>query len=216
MLFTIAVLAVSLSLDALGVGLVYGLRAVKIPLLPKLIICAFSILYSFIALIAGKYLAVFFPAYAAKFIGISILILMGVWIILQSFIERKSSSTGKKSLKKSNETLFRFVIKSLGITVQVIKNPVEGDIDKSGSIDLSEAVLLGLALSVDAIGVGVGSALTGFHSMYIPFAIGLFQLAFLYLGTCIGGSFKARKAVNEKIISILPGMLLIFLALIRI
>ncbi|HYF75084.1 MAG TPA: manganese efflux pump, partial [Candidatus Nitrosocosmicus sp.] len=92
----------------------------------------------------------------------------------------------------------------------------DGDIDKSGEIDVSEAVLLGLALSVDAIGVGIGCSLTGFHSVYIPLFIGLFQFMFLYTGICIGKRFLIFERLNRKMISLVPGILLIFLAIMRI
>ncbi|MCX7711731.1 MAG: sporulation membrane protein YtaF [Clostridia bacterium] len=216
MLFSIAILAISLSLDALGVGIAYGLRGVKIPIFPKLVICAFSILYSFLAIIAGKSMSSIFSAWTSKLIGILILGLMGSWILLQSFLSKDAPKEAKQITRQTHETLFKFVIKSLGITIQVIKNPVQGDIDQSGVIDFSEAVLLGLALSVDAIGVGIGCAFTGFSSMYIPLAIGLFQLAFLYMGTFAGGKFKLMEAVNGKMISMIPGLLLIFLAILRI
>lgn len=215
MFFSIATLAISLSLDALGVGLAYGLKQIRIPLISKLVICIFSIIYSGASLIAGSLLSNILPPYLSKLIGVSILSLMGVWMLVQAFIKREDSKPGSEA-SCNEHTLFKIAIKSLGITIQVIKNPIEGDIDKSGSIDMGESLLLGLALSVDAIGVGIGSALAGFHSAVIPPAVGIFQLLFLYAGTFLGSRFSLTPRVNKKIISVLPGVLLIFLAIMRI
>ncbi|MGE5583192.1 MAG: sporulation membrane protein YtaF [Bacillota bacterium] len=213
MFFSLIILAVSLSIDALGVGIVYGLKKVKIPFGSKVVICLFSIFYAGIALITGKSLALFLPPAAAKLTGISILGLMGLWIIIQALLKETDLTENKGS---TDQTLCKVVIKSLGITIQVIRNPMEFDIDKSGAIDAAESVLLGLALSVDAIGVGIGSALTGFYSPLIPFIIGLFQLIFLYAGTFLGEKITLKSKINKRALSLLPGFLLIFLALIRI
>ena len=209
MFFSIIVLAISLSLDALGVGLVYGLKKIKIPLPSKLIICLFSIIYSGLALIIGKSLSHILPPVLAKMLGITILGLMGIWIIIQALL--KDASRGS-----ADDTLWQVVIKSLGITIQVTRNPMEFDVDESGAIDTPESLLLGLALSVDAIGVGIGSVLTGFYSPLIPFAIGFFQMIFLYIGTCLGEKVTLLDHINKKILSLLPGILLICLAIIRI
>lgn len=216
MVFSVFILAVSLSLDALGVGLVYGLRQIKIPLIPKIVICLLSILYSGFALMIGKSLAYFIPPFGAKLIGVSILTLMGLWIILQALLKRRDEDKRSNLNKKADKTLFKVVIKSLGITVQVVRNPTKGDIDESGVIDIFEALLLGLALSVDAIGVGIGSALTGFHSMIIPFAVGLFQLGFLFIGTYLGEKVAPVGKINKKFFSLVPGILMISLAIARI
>ena len=162
----------------------------------------------------GKSMAVFLPPFWAKSIGIVILGLMGFWIIIQALLKDNDSSPIANPGPEA-QTLFKVAIKSLGITIQVIRNPLEFDIDRSGAIDIGESLLLGLALSVDAIGVGIGSALTGFHSPVIPFAIGLFQLIFLYAGTYLGEKITLLNKLNKKMLSVIPGILLIFLALIR-
>lgn len=216
MIFSITILAISLSLDALGVGLVYGLRQIRIPLGPKLVICLFSILYSALALAIGKSLAAVLPAGGAKLLGVAILTLMGIWIILQALLRKSDDESEARPAVQGSKTLFKWAIKSLGITIQIVKNPTRGDIDASGTIDILEALLLGLALSVDAIGVGIGSALTGFHSMIIPLVIGLFQLGFLYIGTTLGEKVAAFGKLNKKVLSLVPGFLLISLAILRI
>ena len=216
MLFSIILLATSLSLDALGVGLAYGLRKIKIPLSSKLIICLFSIIYSGAALLLGKSLSTVLPPFISRLLGVAILILMGLWIIFQALLKKSEDSAYEYTQEKIEKTLFKLVIKSMGITIQVVKNPIRGDIDKSGFIDKGESLLLGFALSVDAIGVGIGSGLAGFHSMVIPVIVGLFQLGFLYFGLYIGKKITLFEKINTKFLSILPGILLILLAVVRI
>ncbi|HHX18318.1 MAG TPA: sporulation membrane protein YtaF [Clostridium sp.] len=215
MVFSVILLAFSLSLDAFGVGLSYGVRKIKIPMFSKIIICFFSIFYAGIALIGGKYLASFLPQNISKIVGITILFVMGTLIVIQTLIKKDTQQYPSYSYINEEKTLAKIAIKSLGITVKVIKNPVEGDIDKSGKIEFVESILLGLALSVDAIGVTLGVSLTGFYSIFIPFAAGLFQFAFLFAGTYLGEKFALIEKVNKKAMAILPGLLLLALALIN-
>lgn len=214
MIFSILLIAISLSLDAFGAGITYGMRKIRIPLTSKLIICFMSVLYSGIALIAGKAVHGLLPPAAASVTGAIILAAMGVYIILQAFLKKEESVKEKTSTEKRK--LIEIAVKSLGITIQVIRNPDSGDIDRSGVIDTREALLLGFALSVDAIGVGIGSALAGIGSLLIPLTAGVFQMLLLHAGTRIGKRLGESSGLNKKMISVVPGILLITLAIIRI
>jgi putative sporulation protein YtaF len=214
MIFSILLISVSLSLDAFGAGITYGMRKIRIPLLSKFIICFMSVLYSGIALIAGKAVHEILSPGAAGITGAVILAAMGALIIIQTFL-KKEEGTKERSCPEKRK-LFEIAVKSLGITIQVIRNPDNGDIDRSGVIDTREALLLGFALSVDAIGVGIGSALAGIGSLLIPLTAGIFQMLLLHAGTCIGRRLGESRRLNKKMISVVPGILLITLAIIRI
>ncbi|MDQ2087519.1 sporulation membrane protein YtaF [Herbivorax sp. ANBcel31] len=214
MFFTIILLAVSLNLDAFGVGLSYGIRKIKIPMFSRIIICMFSVFYAGIALVGGKSLATFLPENISKIIGVSILFVMGTLIIIQALVKKDNKPHSVYKYVNREKTLIKLAIKSLRITIKVIRNPIEGDIDRSGKIEFSESVLLGLVLSVDAIGVTLGTALTGFHSFAIPLVVGIFQFAFLFIGTYLGEKFALIEKINKKVMALIPGLLLLSLALI--
>lgn len=209
-------LSTSLSIDALGVGLAYGINRVRIPIRSKLIICFFSIIYSGISLFLGKSLAKIIPPSVSGYLGVVILFAMGITLVTKVILNNKDESSINSDSNNEDKTLYKAVVRSLGITIQIIKNPMKGDIDKSGTIDVLESIMLGLALSVDSIGVGIGSALLGFYSIGIPLCVGIFQLMFLSFGLYIGDKLNRRKNVNKDALELLPGMLLICLALARI
>lgn len=223
MIFPVIIMAFSLSLDAFGVGMVYGLRKIGIQLTAKLIICFFSVFYSSLSLIAGKSISGFLPVSVSRLIGIIILLFMGCWIIIQAIVnkEKQSQETYPTALEKERknnakkETLYKIAFKSLVIYVQIIRNPSECDVDRSGFIDPKEALMLGLVLSVDAIGAGIGSGMSGLHTMLIPVLTSVFQLSFLNLGMFLSKKFILAKMPDKWIISILPGILIIFLAIMR-
>lgn len=176
-------LAVILSIDSLGVGIAYGTRNMKITFLPKAILFLISFLMILFSVFLGNILLTFLPIYVTNFIGSFILIIMGLFVIFQNV---RSSSRAqdlphveKTSCKNSSPRTMQFFIRSLGITVQIMKDPICSDLDGSQSIDMKEAVFLGLALSSDAIGSGIGFSMLGANSLLFPLIAACFQLGFL-------------------------------------
>lgn len=222
MIFSIILLSVTLSIDAAFAGFSYGLSGTRIPWISKLIICAFSVFYAALALLAGSALAGVLPPIAGKIIGAGVLAILGLTMIIKSLLRPKEKAV--ENIDDSEpHTLFKIIIKSLGITIQILKNnPAAGDIDRSGIIDNKEALLLGFALSVDSLGAGIGSAMSGLCTWYIPAIVGLCQLAFLSVGLtsgrvlCQKGSNSGFFAKYDMVTKVLPGVLLIGLSILRL
>lgn len=222
MIYSIAILSISLSLDAFGVGLSYGIKKTKVPFVSKGIICLLSIIYAAVALVFGKWLYTFIPPSISKWIGVLILGIMGLWMLVQAILKKgddeitTAQNTFTQSQTQKRVTSLKIALKSLEITIKIIRNPSKGDIDHSGVIDTYESLLLGLALSVDSIGVGIGTALTGFYSSVTPFTIGICQFIFLGSGLMIGKKIANHIKFGQKYIALLPGILLISLAILRL
>lgn len=215
MLFNILILSISLSIDALGIGTSYGMRKIRIPLTAKCIIALLSILFTGLSLYCGKWLSGVFTQSAAKFIGIGLLFCMGIWIIRQGFSEKQETADAAYSDRIEEKTMFQFIIKFLGITVQIIRTPQSCDMDRSNSIDPVEAFYLGLALSLDSLGAGLGSGASGIYSPAIPLLAALCQMLFLSLGRMIGVSIKPFPNAKYNVWTIVSGVLLIILGFIR-
>ncbi len=207
----IILLAVALSIDALGIGVSYSLRGIQLPIGAKIIIAMLSVLFTFIAVLLGKSIVYIFSPFIAKLIGIAILFFMGVWVILQGI--KKDDKKETKIL--TDDTIINIIIKSLGITIKVIRNPLSCDFDKSSKIDPFEAIYMGIALSIDSVGVGIGSAIAGVNSLIVPFAVGFFQLLFLYLGDFVGKKLLMFEKIDSRIWVVISGLLLIIIAIVR-
>lgn len=183
MLVNLLSLAIILSIDSLGVGMTYGVRNMKITFLPKVILFVISFLMILFSVFLGNLLLTFLPIFVTNFIGSFILVIMGLLIILQSVRSSRQAQdlphVANTSCKNSSPRTIQFFIRSLGITVQIMKDPICSDLDGSQSIDMKEAVFLGLALSSDAIGSGIGFSMLGANSLLFPFIAAGFQLGFL-------------------------------------
>lgn len=207
MLFHILMVALSSSIDSFGIGISYGVRKIKLPIYTLIIISLISFLFSSSSIMFGNLLLKILPVKAAKLTGILILIFMGIWIIIQANKEKEN--------KKEKMTVCSFLIKSLGITIQIIRTPESCDINKSNKIEAFEAFYLGVALSIDSIGAGIGSSVLGVQTILLPLNIVIFQLLFLLIGTFTGKHMNHKNTKNNKWV-ILSGSLLIIVAIIRL
>ena len=206
MLFNISLIAACVSLDSLGIGLTYGLKNTKISLHAKLILFIISILITSISIFIGSYIGKLFSPHISNSLGCILLCFMGLWIIIQSI------TNNKQQIKKE----YHFFIKFLGITIQIIRDPNYSDLNKSNKIEGKEAIYLGTALSLDSIGIGIGSSIIGLNSFLFPVLVAIFQLFFLSLGSYLGKKIKNISNIPENIWSIISGCLLIFVGISKI
>ena len=199
-------------MDALGIGISYGLRGIRTPWKARVTICLISILFTGAAVGLGNVLLMVIPPEAARLAGAGMLALLGLFIIVQSFWEKNKEPSLKK---KKGDTIVNVAFQSLGITVKIMRNPVSCDFDDSKHIDVFEAVYLGVALSIDSFGAGISSAVSGVNSMLAPVAAGLCQLLFLCGGDLLGRRLKLFKNINSQMFVVISGVLLIVLAMVR-
>lgn len=216
MFLTCFILALSVSIDSLSIGITYGIKNTKISYIGKVILFITSFIISIISIWFGDNIKNIFPEILTKLIGTFILIFMGIFIIYQSITKNNSDSAKYKNIKYDcEEKIYSFFIKFLGITIQIIKNPISSDFDNSKKIDAKEALFLGLALSLDSFCVGMGSGIIGLNSCLFPFLTSLFQLVFLNVGVIFGKKINSLSKLPDNIWSIISGSLLIFIGILK-
>lgn len=180
------VLAISSSIDSLGIGITYGIKNTKISILSKIILLCISLSISFLSVSFGNFLTSILSETFTNLIGGFILFLIGVFVIVKSFFDNNSS----------NNTYY--------------------DFNHSNLIDPKESIFLGLALSLDSFGIGVSSSLIGSNSLLFPLLVSIFQFVFLSLGIKIGKNINKLSNISDFIWSLISGVLLICIGLIRL
>ena len=137
---------------------------------------------------------------AAQVIGGILLIFLGVWILNQA-------------LRRITRRPLCIRIPPFGMVIQVLFEPLDADMDQSGAICSREALILGIALALDAFAAGFAIALSGLHSIFVPLfvTVGLFLL--INLGILLGQ--RTSDVLSEKV-NLLPGCLLIMLGMFRL
>ena len=86
--------------------------------------------------------------------------------------------------EEEDQALFQWEIARFGIIIQILKEPRRADLDRSGMISSKEALWLGLALSLDSCGAGIGMALMG-YSLFGPVSAQQSAPVCFYLWGCI-------------------------------
>ncbi len=182
-----AFFALAVSSDGFAVGVAYGARRIRIPLGPLLLICLASMLAVSISMLAGKALAQYFDFRMAQKIGALALIGVGVWIFGRSLRDWQGNAR-----KGENNAIATLRIKPLGIIIQILREPAKADLDSSGVISLREAVFLGTALALDALGAGMGASLSGFDVVMTVLLVGCCKFLLISLGIKFGTGLKSR------------------------
>lgn len=210
MILNCVVLALSVSIDSFGIGITYGIKNTKITNLSKLILFVVSLLVTLVSINFGKIISKIFSPFFTNLLGCLILIAMGIVFIFQGLSKKKNIKNPLNKQKKYN-----FFIKWLGITIQIIKDPISSDFDKSNTISSKEALYLGTALSLDSLCIGIGSSMLNISSYLFPLLVAIFQLLFISFGNFIGKELKNLSSINDNIWSLISGILLILIGLLK-
>lgn len=226
-------LAFAVSLDGFGVGITYGLRKIRIPLPSIAIIAACSGAVILISMLVGSLIAGWLSPYGSKAVGAVILIGIGTWALIQFARNRKTDDDGNRASdgstaggdeKKADATsaadadgavpMLTLELRVFGLIIQILRTPSVADVDRSGIITSGEALLLGIALSLDAFGAGIGAALVGFSAMPTALLIAAASGMFLWAGMRVGFLAAGLRWVQR--LTVLPGIILIVMGIFKL
>jgi len=225
---SLLVLAFAVSVDGFGVGVTYGLRRIRIPLISVIIIACCSGFVIWLSMLVGTWLTRYLSPVVSTWIGACVLIGIGIWALLQlrrNRVDARSSGSQDQdfderskveiSAERANPVLIVIVeMKRLGLVIQILRTPQAADVDKSGIISASEAVMLGVALSLDAFGAGIGAAMIGLPALLTAIVIAAASALFLLSGIRFGFRFSNWRGIQA--LSVLPGILLIVMGIMKL
>lgn len=212
---SLLLLAIALSLDSFGAGVTYGLRQIRIPFFSVVVIALCSGFMIVLSMLGGQWLSRWLSPGVADGLGAGIMIGIGLFALWNA--SRKKVETEEK-VSRLDETSNRRVIllefRTLGYMVQILKTPTAADMDRSGTISPVEAVMLGLALSLDAFGAGFGAALLGYSPWLTAVMIAGVSSLFLLAGMRAG--FRLHRWNWGRTAVYLPGILLMGIGVSRL
>ncbi|MFD1417018.1 sporulation membrane protein YtaF [Oceanobacillus jeddahense] len=194
-------LVIAVSLDGFSVGITYGMRKIKVPLLSLIIIMFCSGLIVFLSMEVGDFLRSFISPQGASMLGGGILIFLGFFSLISMFRSRETEEE-KNGEQPSSNVKFENM-------KTVLTRPKEADLDKSGIISINESVLLGFALALDAFGAGIGAAMLGYSPLITALLTAGMSGIFLFSGIMFG-SYLWRIPILQRL-SFLPAVFLIAL-----
>lgn len=191
-------IVIAVSLDGFGVGMTYGMRKIRVSISSLFIIMCCSGLIVITSMTIGHLLRAFISPAFTDVAGSLILIFLGLFI-LYSIINMKKNEQ-KSVLEKMSENTF-------GHFKSVLSSPQNADKDKSGTISIGEAFVLGTALALDAFGAGLGASMLGYSPLITSVSIAVMSGVFIFTGMKVGYILSNFKFLGK--LTLLPPIILV-------
>ena len=180
-LVEVILLSAAISVDALGAGLTYGIRRIRVPGGAALLVAVTSLIGAAVSTLVGSTAADWLTTRLAERIGGLILVAMGLWIGWEGIRDGR-----RNHVASGADLLLSLRVRPLGVMIQVMRCPEIADVDRSGQLGAGEAVLLGSALALDTFGAGLAAGLGGGSWIIVAMAVGLMTLCGFAGGTALG------------------------------
>ena len=199
--FILSALSFSLSsnLDNVVVGIAYGIKKVKIGIIANLIIALVTSLGTLLSMLAGVYISKFLPHSVANKLGAVVIIILGVYFIIQSIIKLVNNTKSKELALKNITDMIEYAEKS--------------DLDSSGDINIKEALIVALGLTFNNLGTGVAASITGVNIQLTVISTFILSFCTIIFGRAVGNHVLGE--IFGKYAPLLSGLLLILLGFIE-
>lgn len=144
-----------------------------------------------------------------------------ILFLISIFVTTLSILLGNILKNLLSETISRIlgstilILLGLIIIFQTKEKSSSFDFNHSNIIDPSEAFALGAALSLDSLCIGIGGSVFGLKISLFPFLVALMQLLFLNTGNFFGRKLVKAFNIPSNILSIVSGILLILMGIIK-
>ncbi len=155
-------------------------------------------------MVIGNLLETLLPNNLTTILSFIILVGLGFSLIIEGYI--KHLFIQKK--ENNDKNLVNIKLSKLEITVNIeLDNELDNE-DITENINFKESICLGIALSLDSLGVGFGSALANVNYLQVITFVFILNLLSIPLGTTIGKKFKLYVK-NMKTFWLAGGILII-------
>ncbi|MGX4585976.1 sporulation membrane protein YtaF [Paenibacillus chitinolyticus] len=195
--------AISSSLDNLGVGISYGIRKIRIGILSNLIVAGVCFLFSYTGIWFGKWISSVLPGILPVLLSAFSLFFIGIRIILMATPGKEPEIASSPS--KSNGNGLR----------SILRNPEQVDRDNSKHIGIAESLILGIALSANALTNGLSAGLLGLSPFAISLTAAFGSFLTVWLGVWLGGKVAGIRIGSftlGQFGTLVSGMMLLVIA----
>ncbi len=172
------------NLDNLGVGVALGIRGTRVGAVANVIVAGITMAATAGAVMCGHLLAKLLPSGVTARVGPLIIIAMGLATLLTSAHRPRLLRTARAPRGGRRQPR-----------------------DLDGVVSWREAIVLGVALSMNNLGTGVGAGVSGVPALATTASAGLLSLA------CVGGGSHLGTAVGRLVLGrhapLIAGMMLL-------
>lgn len=207
-LYYVLLLGISMSADAFFAGTAYGFKGIHLKGSSSMLIGMITGLCTALAMVSAQQLGRFLDTHIAMLTGAVLLLGIGFWNLFYEYFTRKVLANCEDQVPA------RVAIPLGRMIIYIMVKPEAADIDHSQDISPREALLLGLALSIDNMIAIFAASLIGALPFYTPVLTGIAQVALIFVGA---GIVKVCCINNgEGYWPYASGIILVILGLLRL
>lgn len=177
----ILIFAITSSSDSFIIGLNYGTKRINISMTINLLVALISCIGTIVAMMFGGLVLSFLDpkhaCYMDKISGV-LLMLLGIYMLVQAYGNQLQNKRNTKKTHSYNDML---------------AYPEIVDKDNSKTIDSKEAIILGLILSINNIGLGLGASMMELNVYIVSLASLICSMLFIKLGCYFGTKLSFSK-----------------------
>jgi len=200
-------LCFSSNVDNFAVAVAYGVKKLRIGVLSNCLIALVSALGTLLSLSVGAAIERYLPDPIANAIGSAVLIAIGVWGIWNTLEREKKRNRAKLKQHRSMvaagiEPTFmqQYDARSFEAADSIdslsyesfLENPEIADVDRSGCIDVKEAIALSFGLTINNLGTGVGAGISGLNIAFTTILTFVFSILGVTSGYFLGERFATK------------------------
>ncbi|MFX3618933.1 MAG: manganese efflux pump [Sporolactobacillus sp.] len=172
------------SIDNFAVGLTYAIKGKKITWTANMLIAGIALVISYAALLIGQWLGLTLSPSLTDIFGGLIILLIGVWSLIDALRHRSSAPIPEAD------------------TV---------DKDKNNIIVFNEVFILGIALSINALGTSFGAGMSHLQPIGVALFVSIFSFVSVAGGQWLG--FSGLQSNLGKVSEFIASFLLIAIGL---
>jgi putative sporulation protein YtaF len=194
-ILTILIIALSSNMDNLGVGLAYGTRRIRLPFSSNLLIAVITSCGTLISMVFGKDVAILAKNQRiAGDLGAGIIVAVGLYFVFQSLRRRKTQdiSSSEPAATRAAQEAPKGLLRWLQRLIRLPGEPFLADKNYSRSLELGEAAVLGVGLTLNNLPNGFAAGLIALSPALTTAAVFIISLLTLWFGIWVGERFTAR------------------------
>ena len=202
-IFSAFIFALVVSIDNFTVGIAYGVKKIKINLSSNILIGLISSLGTLLSMTLGLVIIKVISAKTANLFGCVILLTLGIYFLID-FFKKSFKTNGSRQQNEHDYSVYQ----------ALLNYPEFGDVDKSGSLDAKESILLAFALALNNFGLGIGVGITGINIFQATILTFIISIISILIGYIVGQKYLSRLLGDYA--NLFSGCLIIILSIYEI
>ncbi len=191
--------SISANIDTFVLGLSYGIKKQHISLFTNFIISLITFLGTLLSIGLASKLTLLISLPVARVAGSTLLLLLGLYYCLKYLLHQIHSSQEDES--------------PMAVSLEADAFPVTSASANSAPLTGGETIALGLTLTMNNAGMGIGASFAGIHLLLTSCFTFLFSALFLIAGNHLGSLFS--DSFLFRLGDLICGLIMILLGIIQ-